>query len=164
MLTRQELEGKWKQIKGQIRERWGEFSDDDFQQVKGDAEKLVGVLQQKTGQSRREIEAFLDKAAHDGQAAVQQVTENARNLADAAGRKIQEGYDTASKKVQAGFETASKSLQDGYQAAEAQLEAGYDEAKQMVRSRPLESVIAAFGAGIISGVVVSLLLRSNHRA
>jgi len=34
----------------------------------------------------------------------------------------------------------------------------------MVRSRPVESIVAAFGAGIISGVVVALLLRSpNHR-
>lgn len=164
MLTRQELEGKWKQIKGQIRERWGDLSDDDFQQVKGDTEKLVGVLQEKTGQSRREIEAFLDKAVHEGQGAVQQVAENARQFADVAGRKIQEGYDTASKKVQAGYETASQNLQEGYQYAGEQLEAGCNEAKQMVRSRPMESIVAAFGAGIISGVVVSLMMRANHRS
>jgi len=153
MLTRQELEGKWKQIKGQIRERWGQLSDDDFQQVKGDAEKLVGVIQEKTGQSRREIEAFLDQAIRDGQGAVQQVAEGARQLTDAAGRKIQEGYDTA-----------SRSLHDTYEYAGDQLNAGYTEARQMVKSRPMESVIAAFGAGIVSGVVISLMLRPGHRS
>jgi len=164
MLTRQELEGKWKQIKGQIRERWGQLSDDDFQQVKGDAEKLVGVLQEKTGQSRREIEAFLDKAVHEGHNAAQQVVENARQFADATGRKIQEGYDVASKKMQEGYDTAARGLHDSYEYAGDQLNAGYKEARHMVRSRPMESVMAAFGAGIISGVVIGLLLRPNHRS
>ena len=164
MLTRQELEGKWKQVKGQIRERWGQLSDDDFQQVKGDAEKLVGVIQEKTGQSRREIEAFLDKVAHDGHATVQQVAENTRQFADAAGRKIQEGYDTASKKVQEGYDTAARGLHDTYEYAGDQLNAGYKEARHMVRSRPMESIMVVFGAGIVSGVVLGLLLRPNHRS
>jgi len=162
MLTRQELEGKWKQIKGQIRERWGQLSDDDFQQVKGDTEKLVGVLQEKTGQSRREIEAFLDKAARDGQATAQQITEGARQFADVAGRKLQEGYDVASQKIQEGYDSATKGLQDTYEYTGERLNEGYDEARQMVRSRPMESVMAAFGAGIISGVIVALMLRSNR--
>jgi len=153
MISRQELEGKWKQIKGEIQGRWGELTEDDLQKVKGDTEKLVGVIQQKTGQSRREIETFLDNACHGSQQVVQQVADNARQFADMAGRKLQEGYDAAGKRVQ-----------EGYEAASEQLEAGLDHTKRMVKSRPVESVATAFGAGLLAGVVVSLLLRSNHRA
>jgi uncharacterized protein YjbJ (UPF0337 family) len=151
MLTRQELEGKWKQIKGEIRNRWGNLTDDDFQQVKGDAEKLVGVIQEKTGQSRKEIEAFLDRAAATGQGAVQQVTERAQQFADVAGKKVQEGY-----------EAASRNLQDTYHMAEEGIETGYNEARKMVRTRPMESVMTAFGVGLIAGVVVSLMMRSQR--
>jgi len=42
------------------------------------------------------------------------------------------------------------------------LEEGYEEAQEMVRSRPLESLTAAFGAGLIAGVLVSLLLRPSR--
>lgn len=162
MLTRQELEGKWKQIRGEIRNRWGNLTDDDFQQVKGDAEKLVGVIQEKTGQSRKEIEAFLEKAASSGQGAVQQVAERASQFADAAGKKVQEGYESASRSVQAGYDAASRNLQDTYHMAEEGLETGYKEARKMVRSRPMESVMSAFGIGLIAGVVVSLMMRSNR--
>ncbi|SFI76584.1 CsbD family protein [Planctomicrobium piriforme] len=142
MITRQELEGKWKQLKGQIREHWGQLTDDELQRVKGDAEQLVGVIQEKTGQSRREIEDYLEHLVNDGQSALHHATETARQYADVAGKK----------------------LQDGYRQVEEQVEARYVEAKDMVRTKPLESVIAAFGAGIISGVVVALLLRSNNRS
>jgi uncharacterized protein YjbJ (UPF0337 family) len=140
MITRQELEGKWKELKGQIREQWGELSDDELQRAKGDAEQLIGVIQQKTGQSRREIEAALQQMVHDGQSAVQQAAATARQY----------------------VESANRSLRDGYRQVEDQVEATYDEAKQMVRSRPLEAVIAAFGAGMICGVVVSLLMNSDR--
>jgi uncharacterized protein YjbJ (UPF0337 family) len=140
MITRQELEGKWKQLKGQIREHWGEFTEDELQQVHGDAERLVGIIQEKTGQTRREIEAFLDKAVRDGQSAVNQAADTARQYA----------------------QSANRALQDGYKQVEQQMEVGLDDAQQMVRSRPLESVIAAFGAGVISGVVVALLMRSDR--
>jgi uncharacterized protein YjbJ (UPF0337 family) len=140
MITRQELEGKWKELKGQIREQWGELSDDEWQRAKGDAEQLVGVIQQKTGQSRREIEATLQQMVHDGQSAVQHAADTARQY----------------------VESANRSLRDGYRQVEDQLEAGYGEAKQMVQSRPLEAVVAAFGAGIICGVVVSLLMHSDR--
>ena len=162
MITRQELEGKWKQISGQIRERWGQLTDDDFQQVKGDTEKLVGVIQQKTGQSRREIEAFLDKAYAGGEQVAHQAGETARQYADMAGKKIQETYDAASKKVQAGYESATKNLQDTYNVASERIESGLGDAQELVKSRPMESVVAAFGIGIISGVLVSLMMRSNR--
>ena len=141
MITRQELEGQWKQIKGQIRERWGQLSDDELQQAHGDAEQLVGMIQQKTGQSRVEIEKFLDRIVHEHHSKMEQMSESAREYAEAASHSVQEGYKQMNE----------------------QFERGYAEAQQMVRSKPMESIIAAFGAGIISGVVVSLLLRPNNR-
>jgi len=153
MITRQELEGKWKQLKGQIREHWGQLTDDELQRARGDAEQLVGMIQEKTGESRREIEAYIEHLVHNGQGAVQQATETARQYVDVANKKVQEFADVANRKVQ-----------EGYRQVEEQMDAGLGNAKEMVRSRPVESIVAAFGAGIISGVVVALLLRSpNHR-
>jgi uncharacterized protein YjbJ (UPF0337 family) len=50
------LKGKWHEIKGSVRERWGELTDDDIERANGNAEKLAGVIQQKYGQARERIE------------------------------------------------------------------------------------------------------------
>jgi ElaB/YqjD/DUF883 family membrane-anchored ribosome-binding protein len=53
-------------------------------------------------------------------------------------------------------------VREGYDSVEQSMEEGYDEAQQMVRSRPMESLGAAFGAGLVAGVLVSLMLRSSR--
>lgn len=50
------LEGKWNEIKGQVKEKWGKLTDDDLTKVEGKVEKLLGLLQQKYGYSREKVE------------------------------------------------------------------------------------------------------------
>ena len=59
------LEGKWKQIRGEIRETWGELTDDELDQIAGKRDKLAGTLQEKYGwtvdEAERHIDDFLRK-------------------------------------------------------------------------------------------------------
>jgi len=50
------FEGKWKEMRGQIKEWWGELTDDELEQAAGNAEKIVGLLQQKYGYTRERAE------------------------------------------------------------------------------------------------------------
>ena len=59
----EQLSGSWNEIKGKIREKWGQLSDNDLERFKGNVDQLVGYVQQKTGQAPQEIEAFLAEAA-----------------------------------------------------------------------------------------------------
>jgi uncharacterized protein YjbJ (UPF0337 family) len=147
MLTREELQGTWTQLKGQIRERWGQITDDELQQVHGDGEQLLGFLQKKTGQSRQDLEKFIRQSMDKGR----QVGERAQGY-------VQQAADTARDYAQ----RATQSVREGYDSVEQSMEEGYDEAQQMVRSRPMESLGAAFGAGLVAGVLVSLMLRSSR--
>lgn len=54
------LEGKWNQLKGQVRQKWGELTNDDLEQIAGKRDELVGVLQEKYGRSREKIEREVD--------------------------------------------------------------------------------------------------------
>ncbi len=60
------LEGQWKQLKGHVVKQWGKLTNDDIDQVNGDAEILAGKLQERYGrtreQAREEIRRFVDKA------------------------------------------------------------------------------------------------------
>jgi len=44
-----QLEGRWNEIKGELKSWWGKLTDDDIEQVAGNKDKLIGVVQQKYG-------------------------------------------------------------------------------------------------------------------
>ncbi|MBK8902414.1 MAG: CsbD family protein [Anaerolineaceae bacterium] len=46
------FEGKWKEMRGQIKEWWGKLTDDDLEQVGGKVDQLIGLLQQKYGYTK----------------------------------------------------------------------------------------------------------------
>jgi uncharacterized protein YjbJ (UPF0337 family) len=50
------LKGKWKEIKGEVKVKWGKLTDDDLAQVEGNKEKLLGILQQKYGYAKDKAE------------------------------------------------------------------------------------------------------------
>jgi len=50
------FEGKWKEMRGQVKELWGKLTDDDLDQAGGNAEQIVGLLQQKYGYTRERAE------------------------------------------------------------------------------------------------------------
>jgi uncharacterized protein YjbJ (UPF0337 family) len=58
------LKGKWMQMKGDVRGWWGRLTDDDVTQIQGDAEKMIGKLQERYGYSREmaeeEVTEFLN--------------------------------------------------------------------------------------------------------
>ncbi len=57
------LKGKWHQLKGDVKTKWGRLTDDDLGVVNGDVEKLVGRVQERYGYARddakREVDAFM---------------------------------------------------------------------------------------------------------
>ncbi len=59
------LEGNWKQVKGQVQQKWGKLTDDELDQIAGRREELVGRIQERYGQEkdavRKEVNAFLDQ-------------------------------------------------------------------------------------------------------
>jgi uncharacterized protein YjbJ (UPF0337 family) len=50
------FKGKWKEMQGQIKEWWGKLTDDELEQAAGNAEQIVGLLQQKYGYTREHAE------------------------------------------------------------------------------------------------------------
>ena len=46
------LKGKWLEIQGRVKEKWGELTDNDFVEIEGRGEKLLGLLQKKYGYIR----------------------------------------------------------------------------------------------------------------
>jgi uncharacterized protein YjbJ (UPF0337 family) len=59
------FEGKWKEMRGQIKEWWGKLTDDDLDQAAGNTEQIVGLLQQKYGYTRQRAEEEFNRRIKD---------------------------------------------------------------------------------------------------
>ena len=57
------LKGKWLQLKGQIKEKWGQITDDELDQIGGQRDQLVGKIQERYGLAKdaanRELDALI---------------------------------------------------------------------------------------------------------
>ena len=60
MATKMKMKGHWQEAKGEIKETWGELTDDELDQAEGNWDQLVGTIRQKTGQKVEDIEQKLD--------------------------------------------------------------------------------------------------------
>jgi len=64
-MHREELSGKWTQLKGDIQRQWGKLTNDDLDVIRGDAKKLAGKIQERYGQTfddaEREVNLWIEK-------------------------------------------------------------------------------------------------------
>jgi len=135
MTNQQILEGNWSEIKGKLRQKWGQLTDDDLPQIRGEADQIIGVIQRKTGEAREAIERYLQEASGSAAAATGTVGDYAQQAAETVQQTARQAAD--------------------------QVRAGYDAAERFVRERPKESLAVCFGVGVITGVVIALFLRSR---
>jgi uncharacterized protein YjbJ (UPF0337 family) len=139
MTNQQILEGNWNEIKGMLRQKWGQLTDSDLPQIHGEMDQLIGIIQRKTGEGRQAIATYLQEMSGSASSAVGTAAETVRDCAQHAAETVQH--------------TAK-------QAAD-QVHAGYNEAERFVRDRPGTSLLVCFGVGLITGAVVALSLRSR---
>jgi uncharacterized protein YjbJ (UPF0337 family) len=139
MVNQQTLQGNWNEIKGKLRTKWGQLTNDDVQSFNGNVDQLVGLIQRKTGEARNSIETYLEEVTRNGSSSVGQAAETVRQYAT----------------------QASERMQEGTRQAQETFRQGYDQAEHMVRERPVESMAVCFGAGMFVGVLMGIMMRSR---
>lgn len=60
-MNRDILKGKWHQFKGEAQRQWGKLTNDELDQIDGNAEKLAGLLQERYGWAREEADEEIDR-------------------------------------------------------------------------------------------------------
>ena len=56
-----QVEGKWKQYKGNVKEKWGKMTDDDLDMIDGRRQQLVGKIQERYGTEKELAEKQADE-------------------------------------------------------------------------------------------------------
>ncbi len=136
MISQEILRGNWNQVVGAIKKEFGQITGDDLTRVRGNVDQLIGLIQEKTGHSREQIDAFLSSCVANAGDTYNRITETASQYANAAGESLQQNYDRVADSAQQ----------------------GYRQAVQTVSKRPMESLAIAVGAGMLAGLVFGLSL------
>ena len=59
-----QIEGKWDQLKGKARSKWGKLTDDDVDRCEGRREQLIGKLEERYGETKewaeKQVDDFID--------------------------------------------------------------------------------------------------------
>jgi uncharacterized protein YjbJ (UPF0337 family) len=58
-MNQDRIQGRWRQIKGKVKEQWGRLTDDDLDVIAGRREQLLGRIQQRHGLARDEADRQL---------------------------------------------------------------------------------------------------------
>jgi len=104
--TSQEMfSGQWRQMRGTLRSWWGKLTDNDWEQIGGQKDKLLGVLQEKYAYTRdmaeREIERRFNEYSGQGGSMNESLTagiqQKVGNLAEDTQAKVQELSSSASE-------------------------------------------------------------------
>ncbi len=58
--TQEKIKGNWNQIKGKLKAKYGELTDDDLTYTEGKEDELLGKIQVKTGESKEKLMNMID--------------------------------------------------------------------------------------------------------
>ncbi|MEX2492430.1 MAG: CsbD family protein [Nitrospirales bacterium] len=60
-----QFNGNWKQLKGALKENWGEFTDDDLLAIEGRTDRFEGKVQERYGERKEEVREWVDRWLED---------------------------------------------------------------------------------------------------
>lgn len=60
-MNRLEMKGNWNIIKGKLKQRWSQLTDNDLRYVEGQEDELIGRIQKQTGETREIVEKVLNE-------------------------------------------------------------------------------------------------------
>lgn len=163
MITKEQAQGSWKTIVGAVKEKFSQISGDELTGVEGNLDKLIGLIQRKSGQSREWVESFLSDASGTTKGVAQQVGDKTAQFAHQAAETVRDNYEQLSDAAQRGYDQLNDAAHRGYDQISDVASRGYDTTVKAVSNRPLESVAIALGCGILTGLVVGLSLVSKRR-
>jgi uncharacterized protein YjbJ (UPF0337 family) len=123
--------GQWKQMRGALKSWWGKLSDDDFEWIEGQKNKLIGLVEEKYGYTRDQAREEVDRRFNeyddkDSTASVRDMTAKVYELGETAASKARGAVTALADE----FATAGSSMQEN------KLEAMATDLRSFIRKYP----------------------------
>jgi len=136
--------GHWKQMRGTLKSWWGKLSDDDFEWIEGQKDKLIGLVQEKYGYTRDQAREEVDRRFNeyddkDSTASVQNVTAKVYELGETAASKARGAVTALADE----FATAGSAIRENKLATMA------TDINSFIRKYPFALLFVGIGLGYL---------------
>ncbi len=126
------FDGSWDEIKGKLRQRYAQLTDDDLQFAEGKGEELFGKLKARLGLGAEQLQTTLADLKHEVEEAAKSAKQKVAEVAHDVSEKAEEVYDGACEKART----------------------WRDEGETYVREQPRTAVLTALVAGFMIGLLI----------
>jgi len=141
-MNQQTIGGHWRQMRGSLKSWWGQLTDDDFERIGGEKDKLVGWVQEKYGRTRdqaeREVDARLNEYSQKAQGGIADIKAKVSEFGETIATKASE----ATSAVRSGAAKASSYLE------EKKIDEMTADVTSLVRKYPIQSMLIGIALGV----------------
>ncbi len=137
------IDGTWDQVKGKLRQTYGQLTDSDLTFAEGKLDELLGRLQSKLGLTAAELNAKLNEIKAEFGPEVSGVGEAAASMLAHAKEKVESMATSLS----------NQASETGKQITK-QMRSLHSESEEFVRRQPRQSLLTALAAGFIVGLLI----------
>ena len=157
------FDSSWNQIKGKLREKYGQLTDDDLEFAQGKGEELLGRLQYRLGLGADQLNTMLNDMKRelnksDGEGTMQGTFESAKQrVSEVAGNVKSRMTEVAGEFRSSAVEQAEHLRQragEVYDDARQRVRTWRDEGEEYVREQPRTAVLTALAAGFVLGLII----------
>ena len=148
------FDNHWDTIKGQLKQRYGQLTDDDVTFAEGKGDELLGRLREKLGLNADDLNAQLSDFHAEAGGRLGQVKAKVGELAGDARAKAGELADEVKAKASALGEEAKAQATAAYGQARRRARTLQEDGEEYVRHNPRESLLVALCAGFAAGLLI----------
>jgi uncharacterized protein YjbJ (UPF0337 family) len=153
-MTNSQLESNWHTLKGKLKQRYGQLTDDDLTFAEGKGEELLGRLQETLGLSPEELNATLDDLDSSAQGMLEEVKAKAVEISDQVRAKAEDVVEDLKHRAAALGEDAKAQGAVAYDQARQRARGLWEDGEEYVRANPRESLLVAVAAGYFVGMTL----------
>ena len=163
--------GQWKQMRGELKSWWGKLTDDDFDRIGGQKDKLIGLVQEKYGyahdRAEQEVERRFREFDEKANGAIASMTAKVRELGATTASKADDAAGVVGEKMgslanvirdhaprDGAVATAATAVVDGLESASSYLREKHvghlaEDVTALVRTYPVQSLLIGVGLGYL---------------
>ncbi len=148
------FENDWETLKGQLKQRYGQLTDDDVTFVEGKGQELLARLREKLNLSAAEFNDVIDELKTQAASPVEQAKAKAADLAGEVRAKVGAAVDDVKARGSAAAEEVKAQASVAYGQARQRVRTLREDGEDYVRHNPRESLVAALCAGFVAGLLI----------
>lgn len=144
--------GQWRQMRGSVKSWWGKLSDDDLERVGGEKDKLVGLLQERYGQTREEAQREVDRRLNEY--GTGGIASNLKATASEFGSTVSNRASEAAQRLSSSVDSARSYFQD------KSVDELTTDLLALIRKYPVQACFVGLGIGYL---IAKSTVRTSRR-